>query len=214
MVAFLHDFYSTNHLHQLRELSIKPSTTGASLDLNFHHRGPGASRRRSQGRLERGARRSAAPAPRWPPIASRSSSATCSRNMSRRSRPGRKWPKTTTAKPPAFDPAKFAVLTAISKTAAEAQAWINVRTTRRAAQAERRETSSRSVSSRPRSRASTPAASSWKPTARRACSPWARIYARPRPPPANRPTTRPLKASDVRRVDGDESSLLRYNQGL
>lgn len=126
-VAFLHDFYSTNHLHQLRELSIKPSSNGRGLDLSFTIEAlvlPGADRKDALNE-ESGERLvHATLAAYQEPIVKR--------NLFAEYTPPRPAPPVVkqeeVTKPPEFDPAKFAVLTAIIENGSESQVWINVRT--------------------------------------------------------------------------------------
>lgn len=127
VVAFLHEFYSANHLHQLRSASLKPVQNSQDLDLNFSIEAlvlPGADRRdklndeRSnrlvlasledyKGSITR--RNTFAPysppAPR--PVYSSQPSYTPT---------------------PSFDPARFAVLTAILEVGESPQAWVSVKT--------------------------------------------------------------------------------------
>lgn len=125
-VAFLHDFYSTNHLHQLRELSVKPSSSARGLDLSFTIEAlvlPGADRKDALNE-ERGERLvHATLAAYQEPIVKRNLFAEYVPPQ-----PPRPQVAVDTTKPPEFDAAKFAVLTAIIENGSDSQAWINVRT--------------------------------------------------------------------------------------
>jgi hypothetical protein len=128
-VAFLHDFYSANHLHQLRELSIKPATSARTLDLNFTIEAlvlPGADREDALNDEKGNRLVHATLASYRDPIVKR--------NLFAEYIPPRPPAPTVrveppSAPPPAFDPSKFAVLTAVLEVSGEPQAWINVRTT-------------------------------------------------------------------------------------
>jgi Tfp pilus assembly protein PilO len=125
MVAFLHDFYSTNHLHQLRELSIKPSSSARSLDLNFTIEAlvlPGADRKDALNEEPGDRLMHATLAAYSEPIVKRNLFAEYVPPQPPRPQVAREQP------PPAFDPAKFAVLTGITEDGVNTHAWINVRT--------------------------------------------------------------------------------------
>lgn len=126
-VAFLHDFYSTNHLHQLRELSIKPTSNSRGLDLNFTIEAlvlPGADRKDALNE-ERGERLVHTTLAAYSePIVKRNLFAEYVPPQPPRPQVA----KDETPPPPAFDPAKFAVLTAILEDGGDSQVWINVRT--------------------------------------------------------------------------------------
>lgn len=124
-VAFLHDFYSTNHLHQLRELSIRPSSNARGLELSFTIEAlvlPGADRKDTLNEESGDRLVHATLAAYQDPIVQR--------NLFAEYVPPQPPRPTVQAEspPPEFDPAKFAVLTAIIENGADSQVWINVRT--------------------------------------------------------------------------------------
>jgi hypothetical protein len=127
LVAFLHEFYSTNHLHQLRALSINPTSGARSLDLKFTIEAlvlPGADRKDALN-TERGDRLAHATLAAYQkPIVTRNLFAEYVPPQ-----PPRPAVASDDTAPPPFDPAKFAFLTAILEDEEDSQAWINVRTT-------------------------------------------------------------------------------------
>jgi hypothetical protein len=128
MVSFLYDFYSGNHLHKLRELSIKPGNNARELDLSLAIEAlvlPGADRKDALNE-ERGDRLVHATLAAY-------SDPIVKRNLFAEYAPPpppkplvQAEPET---KPPLFDPAKFAVLTGVLQVGDQPQAWITVRTT-------------------------------------------------------------------------------------
>jgi Tfp pilus assembly protein PilO len=127
VVAFLHEFYSANHLHQLRSASIKPVQNSTDLDLNFSIEAlvlPGADRR-DELNEEKSDRLKLATLDAY-------KQKITTRNLFAQYTPP--VPKTivstqpSTTPRPSFDPAKFAVLTAILEVGDGPQAWVSVKT--------------------------------------------------------------------------------------
>jgi Tfp pilus assembly protein PilO len=125
-VAFLHEFYSANHLHQLRSATFKPVPNSKDLDLNLSIEAlvlPGADRRdelndEPSTRLALGS------------LDAYKQKIT-GRNLFAQYTPPTPRPAFTpsfTTRPPSFDPAKFAVLTAILEVGDGPQAWVSVKT--------------------------------------------------------------------------------------
>lgn len=130
--AFMHQFYSANHLHQIREMGIKPNDNGKDLELTFTIEALSLPTATHTDRLNDtvSARLVAKtvddynstivkrnlfatytpPAPPRPPVAARP-------------------PDPPKPKPPGFNAAKFAVLTAILEADEGTQAWFSLRTT-------------------------------------------------------------------------------------
>jgi hypothetical protein len=126
-VAFLHEFYSANHLHQLRSASIKPVQNSQELDLNFSIEAlvlPGADRR-DELNQERSNRLALGSLDEY-------KKRITGRNLFTPYSPPAPRPaftaQPTSTPTPSFDPARFAVLTAILEVGESPQAWVSVKT--------------------------------------------------------------------------------------
>jgi hypothetical protein len=130
LTQFLHDFYSANHLHMIRRLQVQPIDASKELKLIIIVDAlslPGADRKELNSEpatrlaqkdlasyrktiVERNLFAEYSP-PAPPPVAKKDD------------------PKPVEPKPPGFDVAKFAFLTAILQVGERPQIWVNVRTT-------------------------------------------------------------------------------------
>ena len=127
-IAFLHEFYGADHLHLLRELSLKPADKSGEMDFNCTIEAlvlPGADRtdRLNPDRSTRLGNHTLADY--TAPIVSRNIFAAY---VAPRPAVASGLPLLTPPKPPSFDAARFAVLTAILEVNDAPQAWLSVKT--------------------------------------------------------------------------------------
>lgn len=129
---FMHDFYRAPHLHQIRAASLKPLEGSRDLDLSFIIEAlslPGADRldRLSEVDFDRLAPRT------WSdyrgPIVDRNLFAAYTPPPPPRTTPIVTERRPEPPRPPSFDPARHAVLTAVVEVDQEPEAWISVRVT-------------------------------------------------------------------------------------
>jgi Tfp pilus assembly protein PilO len=127
-VTFLHEFYSANHLHRLREVSIKPVSKSSDLELNLTIEAlvlPGADRSDSLNEERSGRLKLAAAEPYQQVIGKRNLFAAYSPPAPPAAFTQRSYAPST----PSFDKARFAVLTAILEVGDGPQAWVSIKTT-------------------------------------------------------------------------------------